>query len=88
MKKTFLLLTMLLILTLALTACNDKPSSNTPNGQTEPPTDTANTPVETAPPNNVTLPDAEFIKVFKAPEGDYREIAYFAPRAWVEASFN
>ena len=67
---------MLLILTLALTACNDKPSSNTPNGQTEPPTDTANTPVETAPPNNVTLPDAEFIKVFKAPEGDYREIAY------------
>lgn len=77
MKKTLFVFTLALLLLIALVSCNNNNADDlTPNCTTNSETE----PQETKETENNTLgvnpDDFKYFKLFKAPEGDYREIVY------------
>lgn len=77
MKKTFLLLTLALFIILTLTSCKTV-TEGTPAETTSEVNKTDNSPSESQSASESVIPEGDYayIKLFEAPEGDYREIAY------------
>ena len=62
---------------LMLSACgNTEDNTNTDTNETKAETTVQTEPEATEDQSSIVLPDTEFCQVFKAPEGDYREIVY------------
>ena len=76
MKKTFLLAVLVLALAFALISCNTTPSDSPEESENETAAVIPETSEETEAENTIVIPDTVFVKLFEAPEGDYREIAY------------